>query len=146
MNSFCPKSKSLRHCLTELFPIYHNRHWTIRQRDNSSVDPSSHRVILMIVGFLLSQCIEHTQFFVHLALVSFRLKVCANLLHCSQELSIIHRMQCLVDRLCSGTSSFYSEKSLLKVKQVGSSNPKVLITYEKYLSYALEFDAYAHLS
>ena len=45
-------------------------------------------------------CIKHTQFFVHLAHVSFRLKVCANLLHCSSELSIIHRMQCLVDRLC----------------------------------------------
>ena len=28
MNSLkCPKSKSLSHCLTELFPIYQNKHW-----------------------------------------------------------------------------------------------------------------------
>jgi hypothetical protein len=29
MNSLkCPKSKSLSHCLTELFPICQNKHWT----------------------------------------------------------------------------------------------------------------------
>ena len=44
----CPKSKSLSQCLTELFPIYQNKHWTIRQWDNCSIDPSSHRIILKI--------------------------------------------------------------------------------------------------
>ena len=54
MNSLkCPKSKSLSHCLTELFPIYQNKQWTIRQQDNCSVDPSSHRIILKIVGYQL---------------------------------------------------------------------------------------------
>ena len=26
-------------CLTELFPIYQDKHWTIRQWDNHSIDP-----------------------------------------------------------------------------------------------------------
>ena len=47
----CPKAKSATHCLTELFPIYQNKHWTIRRRDDRSVDPSSHHIILKIVGF-----------------------------------------------------------------------------------------------
>ena len=45
----CPKS--LSHCLTELFQIYQNKPWTIRWRDGRSVGPSSHRIILKIVGF-----------------------------------------------------------------------------------------------
>ena len=54
MNSLkCSKSKSLSHCLTELLPIYQNKHGTIRRRDDCSVDPSSHRIILNIVGFLV---------------------------------------------------------------------------------------------
>ena len=41
MNSLkCPKSKSLSHCLTELFPIYQNNIWTIRQWDNHTIIPS----------------------------------------------------------------------------------------------------------
>ena len=52
MNSLkCPKSKSLSHCLTELFPIYQNKHWTIRWWDDHTVVPFSHRIILKIVGF-----------------------------------------------------------------------------------------------
>ena len=52
MNSLkCPKSKSLSHCLTELFPIYQNKHWTIRRQDDCFVDPSCHRIILKIVRF-----------------------------------------------------------------------------------------------
>ena len=30
----CPNTKSATHCLTELFPIYQNKHWTIRLRDD----------------------------------------------------------------------------------------------------------------
>ena len=41
------KSKSLSHCLTELFPIYQNKHWTVRRQDNHSVNPSSHRITLL---------------------------------------------------------------------------------------------------
>ena len=53
MNSLkCPKSKSLSHCLTELFPIYQNKHWIIRRQKDCSVDPLFHRIILNIVGFL----------------------------------------------------------------------------------------------
>ena len=47
----CPKTKSATHCLTKLFPIYQNKHWTIRQQDDRSVHPSSRRIILKIVGF-----------------------------------------------------------------------------------------------
>ena len=47
----CPKSKSLSHCLTELFPVYQNKHWTIKQWDNHSVDPPSNRIKLKIVRF-----------------------------------------------------------------------------------------------
>jgi hypothetical protein len=53
MNSLkCPKSKSLSHRLTELFPIYQNKHWTIRQWNDRFVDPLFHRIILKIDGFL----------------------------------------------------------------------------------------------
>ena len=47
----CPRTKSASHCLTELFPIYQNKHWTIRRQDDNSLDPSSHSIILTIVGF-----------------------------------------------------------------------------------------------
>ena len=39
---------------TELFPIYQNEHWTIRWRDDHTVVPSSHHIILKIVGFKIS--------------------------------------------------------------------------------------------
>ena len=56
MNSFkCPKSKSLSRYLIEFFPIYQNKHWTIRRQDDCSIDPSSHHIILKIIGFLLSR-------------------------------------------------------------------------------------------
>ena len=38
-------------CRTELFPIYQNKHWTIRRQDEQTVVPLSHRIILKIVGF-----------------------------------------------------------------------------------------------
>ena len=47
----CPKTKSATHCLTELFPIYQNKHWTIGRWDDHSVNPSSHHIILKIVRF-----------------------------------------------------------------------------------------------
>ena len=51
MNSLsCPKSNSLSHCLSELFPTCQNKHWTIRQRDDHFIDPLSHCIILKIVG------------------------------------------------------------------------------------------------
>ena len=57
MNSLkCTKSKSLSHCLTELLPLYHNKHWTIIQWDDRSVYPSSHRIISKIFGFQESVC------------------------------------------------------------------------------------------
>ena len=34
----CPKTKSPSHCLSKLFPIYQNKHWTIRQQHNCSFD------------------------------------------------------------------------------------------------------------
>ena len=40
-NFICPKAKSATHFLTELFPIYQNKHWTIRQRDDHIVVQSS---------------------------------------------------------------------------------------------------------
>ena len=45
----CPKAKSATHCLTKLFPIYQNTHWTIRQQDNHTFVPLSHHIILKIV-------------------------------------------------------------------------------------------------
>ena len=36
-----PRAKSANHCLTELFSIYQNKHWTIRRRDDHIVVPSS---------------------------------------------------------------------------------------------------------
>ena len=30
----CPRTKSASHCLTELFPIYQNKHRTIRPSDH----------------------------------------------------------------------------------------------------------------
>ena len=47
----CPKSKSLSHCLTELFSIYQNKHWTIRRRDDHSVEQLSNCILFKIVGF-----------------------------------------------------------------------------------------------
>ena len=46
-----PLSKSLSHCLTELFPIYQNKDWTIRRQNDRFVDPAFHRIILKIDGF-----------------------------------------------------------------------------------------------
>ena len=37
----CPKTKSATHCLTELFPIYQNKHWTIRWWVDHTVVPLS---------------------------------------------------------------------------------------------------------
>ena len=52
MNSLkCPKSKSVIHCFTELFPFYQNKHWTIQRGNDWSVDPSFHCIIFKIVGF-----------------------------------------------------------------------------------------------
>ena len=48
----CPKTKSATHCLTDLFSIRQNKHWTIRRRDNRFVDQSSHCILFKIVGFL----------------------------------------------------------------------------------------------
>ena len=39
-------------CLTEIFPIYQNKHWTIKHRDDCSGDPTSHRIISKIVRLL----------------------------------------------------------------------------------------------
>ena len=54
MNSLNWKSKSLSQCLTELFPMYQNKHWIIRQPDDCSVNPSSNCIMLKIVGFQMS--------------------------------------------------------------------------------------------
>ena len=43
--------KSLSHCLTELFTIYQNNNWSIRRWDDHTFFPSTHRIILKIVGF-----------------------------------------------------------------------------------------------
>ena len=51
----CPKAKSATHCLTELFQIYQNKHWIIRQQDNHTVVPSSRRILLKIVSFYSSK-------------------------------------------------------------------------------------------
>ena len=34
--------------------FYRNKHRTIRRQDNFSIDPSSHRIILKIVGFVVN--------------------------------------------------------------------------------------------
>ena len=47
-----PETKSTTHCLTESFSIYENKHWTVRRRDDHSVNLLSYRIILKIVGFL----------------------------------------------------------------------------------------------
>ena len=52
------KSKSLSHCPTALFSIYQNKHWTIRQLDDRSVDPSSSPTILKIVWFHMNVHLE----------------------------------------------------------------------------------------
>ena len=44
----CPRAKSANQCLTELFPMYQNKHWTIRQRDDHIVVPLSNRNKLKI--------------------------------------------------------------------------------------------------
>ena len=44
----CPRTKSASHCLTEIFPIYQNKHWTISRRDNHIVVPLSNRIKLKI--------------------------------------------------------------------------------------------------
>jgi hypothetical protein len=47
----CPRAKSANHCLTELFSIYQNKHWTIRRWDNHIVVPSSNHIKLKIDWF-----------------------------------------------------------------------------------------------
>ena len=45
------KAKPASHCLTELFSIYQNKHWTIRRRDDHIIVPSSNRIKLKIDWF-----------------------------------------------------------------------------------------------
>ena len=54
----CPRAKSSNHCLTELFSIYQNKHWTIRWRDNHIVVPSSNRIKSKIDWILESSIIQ----------------------------------------------------------------------------------------
>ena len=35
-----PKAKQSTHCLTELFPIYQKKNWTIRWWNDQMIDPS----------------------------------------------------------------------------------------------------------
>ena len=53
-----PKTKLATHCLTELFPICQNKHWTIRRQDDCSVGLSSHGIILEIVRFEISNSLR----------------------------------------------------------------------------------------
>ena len=46
----CPKAKSATHCLTQLFPMYQNKHTFNHQ----SVVPLALRIILKIVRFLIA--------------------------------------------------------------------------------------------
>ena len=49
--------KSATHSLTELFLIFQNKHGTIKRREDRTVVPSSHCIILKSVGFYVSgQC------------------------------------------------------------------------------------------
>ena len=67
MNSLkCPKSKSLTHCFTELFPIYQKNHWTIRRWDDQTTVPSTHHIISKIVGFLNALLWNFQYFFINL--------------------------------------------------------------------------------
>ena len=50
----CPKTNSATHCIAELFPIYQNKHWTIKWQDDRSIEPLSHCIILKIVGFVVN--------------------------------------------------------------------------------------------
>ena len=49
----CPRAKSANHCLTELFSIYQNKHWTIRRWDDHIVVPLSHLIKSEIDWFQL---------------------------------------------------------------------------------------------
>ena len=40
----CPRANLSNHCLTELFSIYQNKHWTIRWRDDHIVVPSFNHI------------------------------------------------------------------------------------------------------
>ena len=44
----CPKAKPSTHCLTKLFPIYQTKNWTIRQLDDQTIVPLTHRIMLKI--------------------------------------------------------------------------------------------------
>ena len=55
----CPRTKSASHCLTELFPIYQNKHWTIRRRDDHIVVQSSHHNIFKIDWFLVDKRVSY---------------------------------------------------------------------------------------
>jgi hypothetical protein len=47
-------AESATYCLTQLFPTYQNKHWTIGRQEDHTVVPSYHRIILEIVGFLVN--------------------------------------------------------------------------------------------
>ena len=49
----CPRTKSASHCLTELFPIHRNKHWTIRRRDDNIVIQWSNRNIFKVDWFYM---------------------------------------------------------------------------------------------
>ena len=55
----CPRAKSSNHCLTELFSIYQNKHWTIRRRDDHIVVPSSNRIKSKIDWIFVYSSLEY---------------------------------------------------------------------------------------
>ena len=53
----CPKTNSATHCVTELFPIYQNKHWTIRRREVILlVYKVDHQVALAYLYHILNKC------------------------------------------------------------------------------------------
>ena len=44
-------AKSGTHCFTLLFPIYQNDNRTIKRKDDHTIIPSPHGIMLKIVGF-----------------------------------------------------------------------------------------------
>ena len=82
MNSLkCAES----HCLTELFPIYQNKHQTIRRWNDPSVDPSSYCIILKVfqLYIIIATC-RYFHLFLH------------NICLLQLELSFIIKLSCLL--------------------------------------------------
>ena len=105
-NLKCPKSKSLSHCLSE---IYQNKRWTIRRWGDRSVDSSSHCIILKIVEFMVVLHVAINVYF------SIQIFLTPSFNQCVERFYMVYKIQFTLYFLSNKYTQSYTSLSLSKI-------------------------------